>query len=201
MASREISSPVRYSILLVSCALLALFPWVLSGLSNPLPFDLQSTGTILAITRTARLDPKLAGRLEQALGFTATPSGTPTYTITPTLTNSLTPTASETPQPTATPTSTRTSTPLPDVRGTVSAKVNTYTCPGSGFKKGGLEFGATFHVLGWDQTVEDGEVVTWILIDDDINQPQRWVRESEYLTLSHPDYMDFIPRVACRSVP
>jgi hypothetical protein len=62
----------------------------MSAISNPLPLDLQKTGTILAITRTARIDPTLAGKLVQAMGFTSTPTSSAivTITTTPTITQS-----------------------------------------------------------------------------------------------------------------
>ncbi len=64
---------------------------------------------------------------------------------------------------------------------------------------GSLQFGAAFHVQGWDQTIEDGETITWLLIEDVMDNPQRWVQESSYVTLTNPDYRQFIPRAACRS--
>jgi hypothetical protein len=201
MAGKRAFFFFRFGIVLLSCALLSLFPWAISALSSPLPSDLQSTGTVLAITRTARLDPELAEQLVQALGFTATPTTTNTNTITPTATDTMPPTASPTHQPTGTFTPTITRTPLPEVRGTVKANINTYTCPGAGFKKGALQFGAAFHVLGWDQTLVEGKVITWILFEDDMDQPQRWLQQSDYVTISDPDFTLYIPRAACRAAP
>lgn len=77
--------------------------------------------------------------------------------------------------------------------------INTYTCPGTNFKKGKLEYGAVFHVLGWDQTVEDGETISWLLIEDEMDRAQRWVQDSGYVSLSEVNYQQYIPRAACRS--
>ncbi len=178
-----------------------MLPWVLSLLSNPLPSDLQRTGTILAITRTARVAPELAVTLVEALGFTATPSATPTPTVTPTETHTPTPTWTATLVPTVTESPTITLTPLPEVIGSASAKLNTYTCPGLQYKEDTLEEGSIFTVLGWDQTEEEGEVLFWILIENEPGQPQIWVRESPFVILSHENYKDFMPRAACRRVP
>lgn len=199
MTSRLLILYVRYGILILSCSLVALFPWVISAISDPLPADLQQTGTLLAITRTARLDPELADRLVLSLGFTSTPSSTalPTITNSPTITLSPSASATQTATPTLTPT--WTSTPFPDVRGVVNSVINTYTCPGMNFKRGKLEYGAVFHVLGWDQSVEDGETITWILIDDGLDRAQRWVQDSKFITLSEVNYQQFVPRAACRS--
>ena len=199
MISRLVFLFLRYGILLLSCSLLALFPWAMSAISNPLPLDLQQTGTLLAITRTARIDPTLAGKLVLAMGFTSTPTSTATATITTTPTITQTPTSTATPTSTVTHTPTSTLTPFPDVRGIANSVVNTYSCPGSNFKKGSLQFGAAFHLMGWDETVEDGETITWLLIEDVMNNPQRWVQESRYVTLTDPDYREFIPRAACRT--
>ncbi len=199
LISRLVFFVLRYGLLLLSCSLLALFPWAMSAISNPLPLDLQKTGTILAITRTARIDPTLAGKLVLAMGFTSTPTSTATATITTTPTITQTPTSTATLTSTVTRTPTSTLTPFPDVRGIANSVVNTYSCPGSNFKKGSLQFGAAFHVQGWDQTIEDGETITWLLIEDLMDNPQRWVQESSYVTLTNPDYLQFIPRAACRS--
>jgi len=53
--------------------------------------------------------------------------------------------------------------------------------------------------LGWDQTVDDGEMITWLLIEDEMDKPQRWVQESSYVNLTDPNYRQFIPRAACRT--
>ena len=198
MLSRLNSTPVRYGLLLVSCLLVASFPWVLSMITSPLPVDLQRTGTILAITRTARLDPQLALTLIEAMGFTTTPSFTPTFTITPTPTNTPTSTSTATQVPTATRTPTKTLTPTPVVYVTALDEINTYSCPGSDNKVGTLEAGTIFTILGWDQTIEDDHTLYWILIEDEVDQPQKWVRESEFLDILFPDYKDFVLRAACR---
>lgn len=199
MSTRVLNPILRYGILMLSCSLLALFPWAISQISDPLPPDLQQTGTILAITRTARLDPQLASQLVLALGYTSTPNPTasPTITATPTITHSPSPTA--TPTSTASLTPTWTATAFPDVRGVVNSVINTYSCPGIKFKSGKLEFGSVFHVLGWDQTVEEGETITWLLVEDVMDQSQRWVQDSQYVTLSEANYREYIPRAACRS--
>lgn len=190
---------LRYGILSLSCSLLALFPWAMSAISDPLPFDLQQTGTVLAITRTARVDPELAEKLLLAMGFTATPSPTATSTITLTPTLTQTATASATPPATPTRTPTASNTPFPIVRGVANAVINTYSCPDVNLKRGTLQFGAAFHVLGWDQTEEAGKSLTWLLIEDIVDGPQRWVLESNYVILTDPEYKDHIPRAACRS--
>jgi hypothetical protein len=201
MKVRFNSAGLRYGLLLVSCGMVALFPWALAALSSPLPPDLQRTGTLLAITRTAQVDPELADRLVQALGYTATPSFTPTETGTPTATATPTPPPTSTPRPTATATHTATPSATPVVEGSTRALINTYTCPGDEKRSGFLEKAASFKVLGWDETEGEGLVITWILIEDQVDQPQRWIQESEYIWISYPDYRDFIPRAACRLAP
>jgi hypothetical protein len=81
-------------------------------------------------------------------------------------------------------------------------KLNSYSCPGTTNKnkKGTVEIGQAFTVLGWDQTTEDGQVLYWLLVGDDVNQPQIWVRDSEFVLITSPNYRDFIPRIACRTV-
>ena len=64
-----------------------------------------------------------------------------------------------------------------------------------------MERFTVFDILGWDQTDEEGEIVYWILIEDLADQPQKWVRESEFLVLTHPNYKEFVARAACRVFP
>ena len=192
---------LRVLFLFLVCAVVAAFPWVLSMISSPLPYALQKTATILPITRTARVDENAGHTLVARLNFTATPSFTPTSTSTPTPTDTPTPTASTTPFPSLTYTPTYTLTPTPDVYLYTLQKVNAYTCPGASFKKGALEAGLRFPVLGWDQVEEDGRQWVWILVEDVIGKAQVWVRESEFVLVSNLDYMNFVPRAACRPAP
>jgi hypothetical protein len=198
----RINTPlVRYSLLLLACGIVASVPWILSILSSPLPPDLQRTGTLLAVTRTARFDPILAVTLIEALGFTATPSFTPTFTVTATPTDTPPATFTRSPIPTNTATPTITPSPTPVVLGQSAEVLNTYTCPGAPFRSGSLEKFTVFDILGWDQTEEEGEIVFWILIEDLADQPQIWIRESDFIVLTHPNFKDFVARSACRIFP
>jgi hypothetical protein len=201
MRSRLNFSFVWYFFLFSLCAVVAAFPWVLSRISSPLPFDLRKTATILPITRTARVDENVADTLVAALHFTATPSLTPTGTPTRTPTDTPTPTDTTTPFPSPTHTPTETLSPTPDVYLITIDRVNSYTCPGSSNKKGAIEAGLRYPILGWDQVLEDGRQWVWILIQDVIGQPQVWIRESEYIRVSNLDYKNFVPRAACRPAP
>jgi hypothetical protein len=180
---------LRISILFVVFALLAILPWALVLVSNPLPYDFRITGTALAATRTARVVlPTYSALTEQAR---------PTNTITATPTRTSTPTATLTPTPTAT--STPTITPTPYLLGITIAQVAVYTCPGEEEPLGFLQPGDTFSILGWDEyETRDGPVV-WILIEDEIDRPQKWLVADEKVTISAPDYLTFVPQVACRS--
>lgn len=186
---------LRISISFVIFALIAILPWALITVSSPLPYDFRITGTALAATRTARqVLPTWSALTEQAR---------PTETITSTPTNTLVPTATLTPTPTLSPTPTATSTPTitptPFVLGIASVQVDVYSCPGEQDAVGSLEAGETFEVLGWDETETEDGIITWILIEDKIDQPQRWIIADENVTISAPNYKEFMPHVACRS--
>jgi hypothetical protein len=187
---------LRYGFLVLVCAIVALFPWVLTLITNPLPPDLQQTGTALAATRTARVaPPRAVGEINQA---SQTATSLPTVTPPPTPSSTPTATPTQTLTPTVTPTPTRTPTPTPVVEGATLETVFTYTCPGSQFKFGKLDKGQTFTILGWDETTEDKQTVYWILVEDKLDSPQKWIKESEFLTIAYPNYKEFIPRAACR---
>lgn len=194
---------VRLSVILlfIACLVLAAFPWVLSRISSPLPVALGQTATILPITRTARVDENIALTMVANLNFTNTPSPTITFTSTVTPTRTPTSTASTTPFPTITNTPTDTLTPLPVVYLITLERVNAYTCPGSSYKKGAVEAGLRFSVLGWDKVEEDSAEWIWVLIEDVIDNPQVWVRQSEYILISDQDFMNYLPRTACRPAP
>lgn len=185
--------PVRYGFSLAVCLVIAVTPWVMTLLYSPLPPDLRMTATALSATRTAREMPKSTA--EQAMlpdARTPRPSPTVENTATPTFT------ASPTLTPTIFHTSTPTFTPLPEVSGIANETVNAYACPGKSNRQGKLEAGSVFVVLGWDETIELNEIVTYVLIENDLDKPQKWIKDSEYILLSIPDYKAFIPRLACR---
>jgi hypothetical protein len=198
MVGRRRFHYLKYGFYFASTALLAAFPWILSWLSSPLPPSLASTATILPITRTAQIDPQVAASLVAALNFSPTPTVTPTATFTLTPTFTATVTGTSTPLPTATETPLPSLTPLPEVTIITINTVNAYTCPGSQYKKGAVERGQRFVILGWDAVEEDGQDWVWVLISDVIGQAQVWIRESEYVIISHLDYKDYLPRAACR---
>lgn len=193
---------LRLALLLLACALAAVFPWVLSNyISSPLPPELQRTATILPITRTARLDSQAADTLVAALGFTATPSPSASATITPTPSSTPQPSATITPIPSVTDTATPVLSPTPAAYVTMLEKVNAYTCPGDQNKKGAIDMAQKFMILGWDQISEDGKMFYWILVEDILGQPQVWIRESEFVLITPLNYKDFLPRAACRVMP
>ena len=185
--------PVRYGFGLAVCLVIAAFPWAMTMLYSPLPPDLRLTATALSATRTAREMP--LSTAEQAML-----SDAQTVHITPTMTHTSTPTytASPTMTPTIFYTPTRTFTPIPEVSGIANETVNAYACPGKANRQGKLETGSMFVVLGWDEMLELDETVTYILIENDLDKPQKWIKDSEYVLLSVPDYKAFIPRLACR---
>lgn len=185
--------PIRYGVGLAICLFLAASPWVMTLLYSPLPPDLRLTATALSATRTAREAPQKTNEratlsADTSLSFTATRTQSATYTST----------ASPTVTPTQTQTPTRTYTPTPAVSGIANETVNAYSCPGNVNKLGVLEAGTVFVILGWDEVVELKETVTYLLIENDLEQPQKWVKDSEYLLLAVPGYKEFIPRLACR---
>ena len=186
---------LRISLLFVIFALLAIIPWALITVSNPLPFDFRITGTALSATRTARLLMPTWSAMTETAKPTSTITPTPTITLTPTLTHTPTPTFSPTPTATSTPTIT----PTPFVLGIASARVEIYACPGEAESLDTLEPGDTFPILGWDEyEIEDG-LVDWLLIEDEIESPQKWILLDGKVTISVPDYKGFLPQVACRS--
>ncbi len=186
---------LRISILFVVFALIAIFPWALITVSSPMPYDFRVTGTALAATRTARLVLPTWSALTEQARPTNTITPTPTITLTPTVTPTFTPTLSPTPTATSTPTIT----PTPYVLGITSAQVEIYACPGEEEPLGILGAGETFAVLGWDEFETGDGLVDWILIEDEIDRPQKWIIDDENVTISAPDYKEFMPQVACRS--
>ena len=201
MINRLTSTRVRFALLFLFSAVLGVAPWIFGVFSSPLPHDLQKTATILPITRTARVDENAASTLVAALNFTPTPSFTPTATVTPTPTNTPPATATTTAFPTQTEIPTQTLTPTPDIYVITLDKVNAYNCPGSQNKKGAIDAGKRYPILGWDQVTEDAQEWIWILIQDVVGQAQVWIRESEYVLVSQLDYKNFVPRAACRPAP
>ncbi|MBN2550186.1 MAG: hypothetical protein JXB15_13570 [Anaerolineales bacterium] len=195
--SRFTSLVLRFGFLLIVCAVVAGFPWVMAGITSPLPPDLRITGTILAATRTGRVDPDLI----QLAGLPASLTPTPTLTLTATSTSTPTLTFTPTQTPTHTPTPTFTLTATPVVTGMTTEKIFTYTCPGNQYRdpKVQLDVGQPFTVLGWDETEEDLDIITWLLIEDNLGSPQRWIKESEFLVISFVNYKEFLPRAACRT--
>lgn len=183
--------PVRYGFGLAICLAIAAFPWAMTMLYSPLPPDLRLTATALSATRTAREMPLSAAELAMLpdasyITPTMTHTSTPAYTASPTMT------------PTIFYTPTQTFTPIPEVSGIANETVNAYACPGKANRQGKLETGSLFVVLGWDEMLEQDETVTYILIENDLDKPQKWIKDSEYILLSVPDYKAFIPRLACR---
>ncbi len=89
-------------------------------------------------------------------------------------------------------------TPAPVVSGITNETVNAYRCPGRDNRLGNLEKGSMFTILGWDETEEFEEITTWLLIENDLDKPQKWIKDSEYLLLGFPEYKTLIPRLACR---
>jgi len=197
MGSRSRSLIVGLVFLFLVAAILAAFPWAISMITEPLPPDLKRTATYLSVMRTAGVEPSAAAWT--LLPSTATPTPTATFTFTPTSTPTVTLTPTRT--PTVTPTPTQTLTPTPVVTGTVIQTIFTYTCPGDQYRSGKLDEGSNFSVLGWDQTTEEEQTVTWILIEDRLSQPQVWIKESEYVVINIPSYKDFMPRALCRALP
>ncbi len=185
--------PVRYGFSLAICLVIAAVPWAMTMLYSPLPPDLRMTATALSATRTAREMP--ISTAEQAMAPDAL-----TPRVSPSLTNTSTPTftASPTMTPTVFYTSKPTFTPIPEISGIANETVNAYICPGKVNRQGKLEAGSVFVVLGWDEMVELEETVTYILIENDLDKPQKWIKDSEYILLSIPDYRELIPRLACR---
>ncbi len=185
--------PVRYGFGLAICLMIAISPWAMTMLYSPLPPDLRMTATALSATRTAREMPPTAVEMD-ASDNDLPPETTPTPTLAARLTLSpeptMTPTIIYTPIPTFTP--------LPEVSGIANAKVNAYTCPGKSNRQGSLEEGSVFVVLGWDEVMELDKAVTYILIENELGFPQKWIKDSEYILVAVPDYKEFIPRLACR---
>lgn len=192
------SLALRFGFLLAVCAILAGFPWVMASITSPLPPDLRITGTILAATRTGRVNPDII----QLAGLPASLTPTPTLTLTATSTSTPTQTFTPTRTLTTTPTPTFTPTATPVVNGMTTETIFTYTCPGNQYRdpKVQLEVGQPFSVLGWDETEEDLDIITWLLIEDNLGSPQRWIKESEFLVVSISTYKEFLPRAACRTV-
>jgi hypothetical protein len=85
------------------------------------------------------------------------------------------------------------------VLGIVLVEVEFYACPGQEEPLGSLAVGETFAVLGWDEFETEGGLVDWILIEDEIERPQKWVIADESIMVSPPNYKEFMPQVACRS--
>jgi len=199
--SGKLFTVFKYSVLFAILAMLAVFPWVLVYLSSPLPPDLVLTGTALSSTRTARaVQPTtdiLAGTATSAGGA---PTGTILPSATPTNNPTSTPTATATLTPPPTNTPTHTASPTPVVLGIASETIFAYTCPGVDNRLGFIEAEETFTIIGWDESVVDGETVTWLLITDQADSPQLWIKASEFATISVPDYKEFLPRAACRRV-
>lgn len=186
---------LRISILFVIFALIAIFPWALVMVSHPLPYDFRVTGTALSATRTTRLlMPTWDAMTEQARP-TNTRTLTPTMTFTPTKTLTPTPTITSSPIPTDTPTITLT----PFVLGIVSAPVDVYACPGDEEPLESLDAGDTFPILGWDEFEAEDGIFDWVLIDDEIGSPQKWISLDENVTISVPNYKEFMPQFACRA--
>lgn len=181
--------PLRYGFGLAVCIVFAVFPWVMTWLYSPLPSDLRFTATALSATRTARQVPKSTTNLvvkSETEIVQKTSSLTPTFTSSPTVTLAYT----STKLPTATST--------PEISGIANETVNAYTCPGLLNKKGELEAGSLFIILGWDEVVERDGMVTYLLIENELGKSQKWIKDSEYLLLAVPDYREFIPHLACR---
>lgn len=187
--------PLRYLFIFSACALLAFVPWVLASINSPLPGDLQETGTALAATRTGRIVTDPVETEETNVNSAWTASATSTATPPPTAQD--TPTRTLTPSVTATPTISPTGTP--QVLGVASATVNDYTCPGRQFRQDELAEGVVFTILGWDEIQESGEAVTYLLIEDEVGFPQRWIQDSEFLVLTIQEYKDFLPNIVCRT--
>jgi len=186
---------LKYGLVIFAGTLLAIFPWVLMMYSSPLPLDLQWTGTALAATRTARLTTPESGALPpQPVG----PTATATVSATPTSTATNVPTATATLSPTPTSTATFTITPTPVVVGVANETVFAYTCPGNENRQGFLEANETFTVIGWDETIEEDETITWLLIEDELGNPQKWIKDSEYLVIAVENFKEFLPKAACR---
>lgn len=185
--------PVRYGFGLAICLVIAVSPWVATLLYSPLPPDLRLTATALSATRTAQVAPKITAEPDKnpdVVAMHASIDATPSPTFTAT--------ASPTSTPTVFRTATPTYTPAPEVSGIANETVNAYSCPGVNNKQGKLEAGSMFVILGWDEMVELKETVTYLLIENDLFQPQKWIKDSEYILLAVPDYKGFIPRLACR---
>ena len=113
----------------------------------------------------------------------------PTITPSPTMTSS----------PTPTPTDTPTITPTPYVLGIASTQVDYYPCPGEAEPLGSLQSGDTFNILGWDEYETETGVEDWVLIEDEIDRPQKWIVADEDVVITPPNYEEFMPQVACRS--
>ena len=186
---------LRISIVFVIFALITILPWVLITISSPLPYDFRVTGTALAATRTSRMLLPTWDALTETARPTNTITPTPTITLTPTVTASPTATSSPTPTATLTPTIT----PTPYVLGIASVQVDYFSCPGEEEPLGSLEQGDTFNVLGWDQVETEEGLIDWVLIEDEIDQPQIWVVADDDVTISVQNYKEFMPQVACRT--
>jgi hypothetical protein len=147
-----------------------------------IPQDVLST--IVAATIASE-----ATRIAERFTETPTVTSTPTSTHTPTATSTLTNTT------TFTPTPTQSSTPVP-VFGISSIDAPIYSCYGNDNQtKQVYPKGQEFPVIGWH--VEAGEV--WLLIRDDPNLPQRWIKDDASLTITPADYTTYaVANVACR---
>lgn len=184
---------LRYLILFSICGMIAAAPWVLSAINPPLPFDFRVTATALSATRTARLIPPETWTAYTQEALAKLPTATLTQTPSPT----PTPTQTTTPVPSAT--FTNAPTPTPPILGSATATINTYSCPAAEFRVGQLSEGTIFTVLGWDETFDGGKSLLWILIEDRAGQPQVWIRDSQFLIISVPNYVDLVPRASCRT--
>jgi hypothetical protein len=185
--------PVRYGFSLAVCLVVAASPWVMTMLYSPLPPDLRVTATALSATRTAREAPHKATQ-QAGLPEAVSSQTLPTFTASPTSSPTISPSST----PTIVPTSKPTSTATPEISGIANETVNAYSCPGRTNRQGELEVGSVFVIMGWDEVDELKETATYLLIENDLKKPQKWIKDSEYLLLAIPNYKDFIPHLACR---
>lgn len=190
-SSRSLINRSLISFLAV-CASLALCPWALCAIVNPLPESIRQTETVFASTHISRVD-----------GNSSLQEGTPTRNISvqPLSTQTITPSSTPSPTATLTPAPTYTASPTqlptPEVMGVTLRSVDVYTCPLEQ-KKGVLEEGTLFVILGWNETQESDHTVGWFLIDDQIGSPQQWIIANQDIIFSATEYKVYTPRVACR---
>lgn len=183
MLSERMSSCV-FAALLISLAVLALAPWGVKALFDPLQPD------ELAKTPLAYKPTEVAHATREAETEIAAPS---TMVI-------WTPEGTEFPQAiTMTPTPSTDIVTVPDeITGTVSQDTPVFSCPYPSEQTDMVwPPNQEFTVLGWNIDLDN---VVYLLVEDVATQPQKWLQLGPEVTLSFADYRVLYPvGAACRT--